>query len=99
MFTTPRNTGTNSARRSLELSTASTNPTRSHSQDEESPVAPSNTGAGDGDVANLLRSIQQQVSAIQAKQNQAVSERSERTITVSTPNCNHSNSSFLKNLL
>lgn len=94
MFATPRNTSANSARRSLELSGASTNPTRNLGQDEESPVAQSNTGTGDGDgdVATLLRSIQQQVSAIQAKQNQVASERSERTFTASTPSSNHSNS-------
>ena len=94
MFATPTSTprlstDASTARRSLELSGASTNPTRNHSQDEESPVTPATNG--DGEVATLLRSIQRQVSAIQAQQNQAASaasERAERTSTTTTPSSN-----------
>lgn len=94
MFTTPRLPTT--ARRSLEFggrASSSTNQQQTTSQERSSRGQGNGIGAPQGsssdqinsnsneEVLTMLRSLQQQVSAMQAQQNQAASDRTERNPT------------------
>lgn len=86
MFATPRtDSGSRSrgSRRSLEWN----NSGQADNSEEGSPDR-GNAGqepTGDSEMLTILRGLQQQVSALQAQQNQVVSERASSTPSATTP--------------
>ena len=78
LFATPRASSSTGARRTLELATGLTSRTSvstNRAEHRESPIPVSDNNSSSAEMMRVLKDLQQQVSALQAQQNQLVAEK------------------------